>query len=551
MPFRARRKIAILRPVRPRRPDRRRAAARKIAQWRYELIQPALLERRGKRRRKAVARICRGPVVLLTGERRRISRASVYRWLRAYEKKGGLLALEPQPRRDRGRAKAPLPELVVEKALAFLVEDDEIPLPLLISVLSKDSEIAPLLESAKVKISRSTLRRRLAKTELYARLRRERKRGRPRGRWVPRRCHEVWHLDAKGPIKVTTTSGETISFHVLTVIDGASRAVLAASLVRSPDLVATVRVFRRAVQLYGLPDRFYMDRGSPFDTPAFRGALALLGVHRIFTKGRNPPPNGKIEAYHRCISIWFARRLKKQEVVDWIHLEQLFEVVIEYYQAHTNRETKSPPRDLLAGAVSTRTLPPGVTLDEAFLQPLARLKAHRTTGEIDLAGGRGKHLVPSELRDRRLEVLVDPDPDRPVFARVPETGELVRLERARVHPRDAHPVPPRERWGRGILQALYDNWRGKERPVAEPGFGLPEVLALLSQACGRHVPRTDAEATLVQRFYAAIGPFTRKAVETALAAITADLGRGRPVKTYLDALARRVVPRSPTRRKKP
>jgi len=498
-----------------------------------------------------VARICRGPVVLLTGERRRISRASVYRWLRAYEKKGGLLALEPQPRRDRGRAKAPLPELVVEKALAFLVEDDEIPLPLLISVLSKDSEIAPLLESAKVKISRSTLRRRLAKTELYARLRRERKRGRPRGRWVPRRCHEVWHLDAKGPIKVTTTSGETISFHVLTVIDGASRAVLAASLVRSPDLVATVRVFRRAVQLYGLPDRFYMDRGSPFDTPAFRGALALLGVHRIFTKGRNPPPNGKIEAYHRCISIWFARRLKKQEVVDWIHLEQLFEVVIEYYQAHTNRETKSPPRDLLAGAVSTRTLPPGVTLDEAFLQPLARLKAHRTTGEIDLAGGRGKHLVPSELRDRRLEVLVDPDPDRPVFARVPETGELVRLERARVHPRDAHPVPPRERWGRGILQALYDNWRGKERPVAEPGFGLPEVLALLSQACGRHVPRTDAEATLVQRFYAAIGPFTRKAVETALAAITADLGRGRPVKTYLDALARRVVPRSPTRRKKP
>lgn len=535
--------------MRPRRPDRRRSAARKIAQWRYELIEAALVERRGKRRRKAVARICRRPVVQPNGERRRVSRASVYRWIHAYEKQGGLLALEPRLRSDRGRTRAPLPELVVTKALAFLAEDDELSLPFLIAILSKDPEIAPLLESAKIKISRSTLRRRLAKTALYSRLRRERKRNRARRRWVPSRCHQVWHLDAKGPISITTTSGEPIVFHVLTVLDGASRAVLAVILVRSPDLAATVRVFRKAILTYGLPEKFYMDRGSPFDTPSFRGALALLGIHRIFTKGRNPAPNGKIEAYHRCVSIWFAKRLKKQQIVDWVHLEQLFEVVIEYYQEHTNRETKSSPRALLAGAVSLRQLPRGVTLDEAFLQPLGKLKAHRTTGEIDLAGGRGKYLVPPELRGRRLEILVDPDPASPVFARDPETDRLVRLERASVRLEDAPVEPSRERWGHGVLQALYDNWRGKVRPVAEPGFGLTEVFALLSRACQRQVPRTDAEASLVQRMYAQIGPFTRTAVETALAAITKELGMGRPVKTYLDALARRVVPGTRTRRK--
>jgi transposase InsO family protein len=490
-----------------------------------------------------VARICRKPLLLPTGERERISRASVYRWLHAYEKKGGLKALEPRRRSDRGKHRTPLPDLVISKALAFLSEDGEIPLPLLVTVLSKDEEIAPLLEASKVKISRSTLQRRLAETELYARLRRERRRNGARTRWVPRRCHEVWHLDAKGPIRVKTTNGEEIAFHVLTVIDGASRAALAAILAPSPNLAATVKVFRLAIQLYGLPDYFYMDRGSPFDTPAFRGALALLGIYRIPSKPRNPPPNGKIEAYHRCVSIWFARRLKKQEVVDWIHLEQLFSAVIDHYQHHKNRETKSPPFDLLAGAVSARALPSGLTLDEAFLQPWGELKAHRTTGELDLAGGRGKHLAPPELRGVRLEILVDPEPDRPVFARHPESGELVRLEPARVHPKDALPAPPpRERWGRGILQALYDNWRGKVRPIAEPGFGLTEILALLARVCGRRVPRTDAEASLVQGWYAALGPFARKPFETALGAITTSLGRGRPVKTYLDALARRVVP---------
>lgn len=539
--------------MRPRRPDRRRSAARKTAQWRFELIQPALLERSGPRRRNAVARICRRPVDLPTGERRRISRASVYRWIHAYEKEGGLTALEPRRRSDRGQLRTQLPELVVTKALEFLTKDAEISLPFLIDILAKDPAIKPSLASAEVKkISRSTLQRRLAKTEIYARLCRERKRSRARGRWVPRRCHQVWHLDAKGPITVTTTTGETFSFHILSVIDGASRAVLAAALVRTPDLAATVRVFRKAVRLYGLPDRIYMDRASPFDTLAFRGALALLGTYRIRSKPRTPQPNGKIEAYHRCLSLWFARRLKKQEVVDWIHLEQLFEAVIDYYQAHTNRETKTPPRDLLAGAVSTRALPAGVTLDEAFLQPYgAALKTHRTTGEVDLAGGRGKWLAPPDLRGRRLEILVDPDPDLPVFARDPETERLVRLEPARVHPRDADPAPsPHERWGQGILQALYDNYRGKVRPVAEPGFGLPEVLALLSRACGRRVPRTDAEATLVQRAYAAIGPLPRKACEEAFGAITAELGQGRPVKTYLEALARRVVPGERPDRKK-
>ena len=278
-------------------------------------------------------------------------------------------------------------------------------------------------------------------------------------------------------------------------------------------------------------------------------SLALFGIHRIFTKGRNPQPNGKIEAYHRCLSLWFEARLRKQEVVDWVHLEQLFSAVIDHYQDHTNRETRTSPRALLAGAVSPRALPSGLVLDEAFLQPLGRLKAHRATGEVDLAGGRGKHLVPPELRGLRLELLADPDPAAPVFARDPGSGRLVRLEPARVHPKDAVPEPPRERWGKGLLQALHDNWRGKLRPVAEPGFGLTEVFALLSRACGRHVPGTDAEASLVQRSYQAIGPLPREACEAAFRAISAELGEGRPVKTYLDALARRVVPGTPRRRR--
>ena len=97
-----------------------------------------------------------------------------------------------------------------------------------------------------IALSRSTLQRRLAADPAYARLKRARKLARRRGRYVGRHLHDIWHLDAKGPITLRLTSGEKISFHVLTVLEDVSRAVLSAIVVLSPDLAAAVRVVRMA-----------------------------------------------------------------------------------------------------------------------------------------------------------------------------------------------------------------------------------------------------------------------------------------------------------------
>jgi hypothetical protein len=125
----------------------------------------------------------------------------------------------------------------------------------------------------------------------------------------------------------------------------------------------------------------------------------------------------------------------------------------------------------------------------------------------------------------------------------PESGEHLSLRRAAIKPEDLPPEAPeqrKERWGAGPLQAIYDNWCGSPRPLAEPGFGLPELYALLGQLCDRHVPASDREAALVQRVYREHGPWRRAATEAALAAIASQLGPARPIQTYLDALIERV-----------
>ena len=481
--------------------------------------------------------MARKAVVWPSGETRPIALATLYRWVGRYQR-GGLEGLRPVPRKDKGQTKTKLPMDVVKRAVELLTEDPETSFTLLLALLDADPDLD--LRGRRIKLARSTLRRRLAADPGYVRLERARKFQRRRTRYVARRPHEIWHLDAKGPVEVRLVSGERLVFHVLTVLDDASRAVLASIIVPSPNLCAAVRVFRLAAQRWGLADRLYADRASIFDSVAFRTGLAQLGSHRIRVRARNPEANGKIEAFHRALVAWFTKRLKSQSVVDIEHLQQLLDGVLErVYQDHYHRELRCSPRAALAERTSSRKVSTG-RLEAAF-QEERDLKAHPKTGEVVIGGV--TYLVPDPLRGRRLTFLVDPEPNVLPVVVEPGTDRHLVVERAHVRAEDHARAPePARRWGHGPLQTLYDAWQGKVRPVAEPGFGLPELFELLAETAGRSVPRSDGEAALIQRVYREIGPLPKRATETALRRIARSLGAGRPMQTYLDALAASVTP---------
>jgi len=503
-----------------------------VAFWRYEQIEEALVDNLTHEQRGEITRsITRVPIRWPSGKTKALSVATIYRWIRDYQR-DGLEALRPKRRSDRGVARANLPDTVVQEALRQLTEDPGLTFTFLLALLR------PLFPD--VRISRSTLHERLSSHSDYKRIKRLKHHQKRRTRFVAKAPHDIWHTDAKGPITLVFVDGRKISFHVFTIIDDASRAVLAAIITPTPDLAAAVRVFRMAANRWGLPGMLYADRASIFDARPFRMGLAQLGSHRISTKPRNPEANGKIEAYHRPLGLWFVKRLPKQDVVDFIHLQQLLDgIIYGLYQSHYHRELKQSPEEALAGRTSARHAPPTRLID-AFRQE-KRLKAHPKTGEVVLDGV--TYLVPDELRGQKLTFLSDPPREVPPLVQHPTSGDHLSLRRAAIKSDDLDAIDNQHqepRWGRGNLQAIYDNWQGKRRPLAEPGFGLPELYALLAKACGRHVPSSDAEAALVQRIYGDIGPLPQRATEQALASITRQLGPKRPVKTYLDALIQRV-----------
>lgn len=508
-----------------------------IAKWRYEQIESLVHEDlQPEGRGKLVERFSKHKVVWPNGELKVVSKATLYRWMDRFEK-ADLAGLAPHRRSDRGQPHVTIPEAVIESGIARLTEDPTQSLNFLVEVLKAE------FAEKKLVLAPSTLQRRLSAHPDYARIQSTRKRERGRTRFCARKPHDIWQTDAKGPVTIRLTNALMISVHVLSILDDATRAVLAAIVSLRANLGAAVQVFRQAALRYGLPKSLYADKASIFDSEAFRSGLAQMGSYRIPTMARNAQARGKIERYHNTLSNWFFQRLPSQQVVDMVHLQQLLDGIIDgLYQTHKHRTLDRSPGQALGGRVSGRMVPPA-QLFEAF-RDKRQLKAHRATGEVVI--DKVTYLVPQDLRGQRLCFFVDPPGEVAPVVQDPVSGKLLGLRRAQVTPEDHLETPPVEpppvRYGVGPLQVITDHVRGRSRPLGQPGFGLPELYVLLGQLAGRHVPNTDAEAALIQRVYRQAGPWAKGPTQAAIAAIQQTLGSSRPIKTYLDALVARVVP---------
>ena len=116
----------------------------------------------------------------------------------------------------------------------------------------------------------------------------------------PERPNHVWAVDHKGWIRL----GDGGRCEPLTLVDGYSRFLLAASAGSSTRDAQTRPILERAFGDYGLPEVIRSDNGAPFASATTTGLTRLsawwikLGIHpERITPGR-PQENGRIERLH-------------------------------------------------------------------------------------------------------------------------------------------------------------------------------------------------------------------------------------------------------------
>lgn len=114
----------------------------------------------------------------------------------------------------------------------------------------------------------------------------------------------LWTLDYKGEF----TTGDGHYCYPLTLVDSASRFLLACEAHRAIGTDAVQATLAHCFRTYGLPQAILSDNGAPFASvhaprrfSRLSAWLVQLGIRPLFTQPRHPEQNGRHERMHRTL----------------------------------------------------------------------------------------------------------------------------------------------------------------------------------------------------------------------------------------------------------
>lgn len=357
---------------------------RDVALFRYSLIREAADASLTKAERGALVRAVAGrDHVGPSGERVRVSRETVDRWIRAW-RAGGFEALVPVPRVSARTTPAGVLDLAVKLKR-------EVP-------GRTAAQVAEVMAAAEGSApSPRTIQRHFARLGLNTR-----PDGSPPvafGRFEAEGPNDRWTGDAlHGPVV------EGHKAYLFAFLDDHSRLVTGHRWGHSEDTVRLEAALRAGLAARGVPRSIYVDNGSAFVAAPLLRACAVLGVRLVHSTPRRPQGRGKIERFFRTVRDQFLVEVEARGTASLVELNRLFAAWVEtVYHRRAHSETGATPLERFE-AGGPFALPTPAALHEAFLW-----SEHRTvtkTATVSLHGNAFE--VDAALVGRKVELVFDP-----------------------------------------------------------------------------------------------------------------------------------------------
>ncbi|MGH3032702.1 MAG: DDE-type integrase/transposase/recombinase, partial [Gaiellaceae bacterium] len=235
-------------------------------------------------------------------------------------------------------------------------------------------------------------------------LSRARLQGRERayGRFEAAAPNELWVADVlHGPLVRGRRS------YLFCCLDDHSRFVVSARFAFAETTLALEGVLRTGFLALGLPDRLYVDNGSPFASAQLQRICAVLGVRLVHSAPGRPQGRGKLERFFRTVRDQFLVELEGREPVDLGELNRLFQAWLhELYHRRVHSETGEAP---LARYTAQQPRRADAGDDPELLRQAFLWQERRTvtkTATVSLHGNR--YEVDAALVGCRVELLYDP-----------------------------------------------------------------------------------------------------------------------------------------------
>jgi len=190
-------------------------------------------------------------------------------------------------------------------------------------------------------------------------------------------------------------------------LDDHSRFVVAARYAFAETTLALEGVLRTGFLALGLPDRLYVDNGSPFASGQLARVCAVLGIRLVHSAPGRPQGRGKLERFFRTVRDHFLSELAGRELSSLEELNRLFQAWLHRaYHRRVHTETGETPLQRYT-AQQPRRADAGDDPDllrQAFLWQQTRTATKTAT--VSLHGNR--YEVDDALVGCRVELCYDP-----------------------------------------------------------------------------------------------------------------------------------------------
>jgi len=329
--------------------------------------------------------------------------STLERWYYAY-KNGGLEALKPKARSDRGHAQM-LSEEMRQLLLEIRREHPSASVPLILRTLVAEGRLD------KNTVSASTVRRLFASHGLSRRSGHEPDDGHQRMAWEAEAPMSLWHGDVLYGPTIHPDDSEAFETRIHGMLDDASRMVVALEARRTEKEQDMLRVFADALRRRGKPDALYLDNGSTYTGDTLQQVCARLEIGLIHASPGDPQARGKMERFWRTLREGSLDHLGRLENLHDLNVRLRAFLDQHYHHAPHAGLMGRAPKKVFAEQVSCVDRIDEQTLQQAFLERDERrvrtdstLQFEGTTYEVDQRF----------LCSRTVEVcrpLLDPDTD--------------------------------------------------------------------------------------------------------------------------------------------
>ena len=406
-------------------------------------------------------------------DRYRIGEKSIEAWYYAW-RRGGIEALTPKVRSDRGQSKLPA------AIQAALLEAKRVN-----PRRSIDQLIALLEHSAQAPrgaVPRSSVHRLLQSHGL----------SRPLGAasepeehrsYEARYAGDIWYGDVMHGPRVPVT-GRVRKVYLVSLMDDASRLLTHSAFCTGEKALDIEGVLKQAVLKRGLPIKLVVDNGPAYRAQTLQGICARLGIHLIYCRPYAPEGKGKLERWHRTLRNQFLSELDPTRIHDladlntrlWAWVEQIY-----HRRIHSSLQGQTPLQRYQQDLPRIRSLGHRAErLDELFYHRLPRKV--RKDGTVSYQGQRFE--VPYELAGQSVQLVVDPHSGQVISvedAKGETLGQATALDvLANSHRRRRQPATPAagpqtKSHGPNLVEMAYRQYHAIDDKLATPVKPTPSM----------------------------------------------------------------------------